>query len=489
MPSPFRVSLLPVLLLAATAAGLTVVTPAQSARDRNVKAYEKARKLELIEMGQRHVDIGWSMRKSGLNQQVIYQFVRAKELSEGEHLMAGRMIGIVRAYGDAFWRKARKKATRKALVYYTKRAADAEERDQRAHAKLARLAERAHMDDTARHHWRRALELGAELEITSRGAKIGRQKVGEAHVEWLTAQTIEVDGERKFDYASVMATGGGAPPGPNGTPRAPQFRPLPKLLGFREASTDAVVLRTDLPKARAEELCALGTALCEPLAERLEGLPVGKLHVLVFGKRSDYDAYLQARGHGDATVARGLCDYGGRQAMLCAEGLEAADLHALLLHELTHLYFWCCSPVRMPDFYAEGLAETFGGQGTFVWDGKALTVGGPMRRDRVDAVKKAPLPLRDLVAANALQLLGSDHDKAMVFYTQAQLLQRFLATPDCPWRARFGWWEDECRGALRGTESTLRQGSVAPAEQSFQRLFGEDLGDLEKAFFAWLAEQ
>ena len=52
-----------------------------------------------------------------------------------------------------------------------------------------------------------------------------------------------------------------------------------------------------------------------------------------------------------------------------------------MLHELSHLFWFGCAPVAMPDWYAEGFAESFGGQGTFTWDGAKLAIGGLMRRD------------------------------------------------------------------------------------------------------------
>ncbi|MCR9247168.1 MAG: hypothetical protein NXI31_19215 [bacterium] len=467
-----------VVLLAGGVAAWADGAVAQSARDQNVKAYEKARKTELVEAGQRHVDLGWSMRKSGLQQQVTYEFMRAKELSEGEHYMAGRVLGIIRAYGDAFWRKARKKPTRASLVRYRKKAAALAVKDQRGQARLAKFAQKARLDDKARGHWRRALELGAELDITKKGAKIAGQKVANEHVDWLQGLTIEVDGKQKFDAAGASAAGA-----------RPAGRKAPALAGFREASSDLLVVRTDLDAKVCKELCAIGTALCEPLSKRLDGLPARTLRLLVFEKRADYDAYLAARGHGDAVVARGLCDYGAQQAMLCAEGLAPADLHAIALHELTHLFFWGCTPVRMPDFYAEGLAETFGGQGTFTWDGKKLTTGGAMRQDRVDAVKAAPLPLREMFRVDTLQLLAKDRDRALVFYAQAQLFLRFVQRREAPWRERFAWWENECRGALKGTTAPSRFGSPEATAAAFDRLFREDLDALETAFRAWLAEQ
>jgi len=378
------------------------------------------------------------------------------------------VLNVVRSYGQAFWRKSRKKPSRAALASYKKRAEKIERDDQKGQARLAKTAQKARLDDRAREHWLAAMQLGAELQISAKGAKIGGQKVAPEHVEWLQGQTITVGGTKTFDRAGAKA---------------------PKLDNLVEAKSDWLSVRTDLGDKVAKELCALGTALCPPLQERLAGLPVRSLRLLVFAKRTDYDGYLAALGHGDATAGRGLCDYGSYQTLVCAEGLSPADLHGLVLHELTHLFFWGASPVAMPDWYAEGLAETFGGQGTFSWDGKKLATGGVMREDRVAAVKAGPIPLSSLFAADVLKLLVSDHDRAMVFYAESQLLMRFLRQPKGAWQKRFDWWENECRGSLAGTNSTARFGDVGPARASFQRLFGEDLDILERAFTVWLAEQ
>jgi hypothetical protein len=102
-------------------------------------------------------------------------------------------------------------------------------------------------------------------------------------------------------------------------------------------------------------------------------------------------------------------------------------------------------------------------------------------------VKKEPLALRLLLAGDPARLLAQDRDRGLRFYAQCWALQRFLRTTDNPWKARFQWWEDECRGALRGVDSTAKYGNPGPAAQSFERLFGKDLDALEKAFLAWLA--
>lgn len=442
--------------------------PAQTERDRNVATYEKAKKDELIAAGQRHVDLGWGIRDTGLRQQSTYQLVRAVEISEGTHQGAAMVLGIVRAYPDAIWRHARKRPTRQSLRSYEKKAALLEVADQKGQVKLAKSAEKARLQDVANAHWLAALRLGAELVVTDKGATVGGEKVDPETLAWLQQQTIAVNGKQL-----VFEPAGGK---------------APKLEGVHEHKNERIVVRTDLPVDTARELAALGAALWEPLVDRLDGSPVRTLQLFVFRKRADYAAYLQSLGHQDAGT-RGLCDYGTYQTLVCAEGLEPADLQAIVLHELTHLFAFGSSPIAMPDWHAEGLAETFGGQGTFLWDGKALKTGGPMRADRVAAVKGAPMPLKELFAADAAQLLANDHERGLVFYAESQLLQRFFGEDGCPWGERFEWWENECRGKLPGAASTARLGDPAPARAAFDKLFGQDLDALEKAFLGWLEKQ
>jgi hypothetical protein len=136
----------------------------------------------------------------------------------------------------------------------------------------------------------------------------------------------------------------------------------------------------------------------------------------------------------------------------------------------------------MPDWYSEGFAESFGGQGTFAWNGKALTVGGLIRSDRLDAIQKDPMTLAQILAGNAMNLLSQNHDKAMRFYAMSWALQRFLMTGDNQLRKRFLDWEAKCRGELLGSQSTWNFGSAGLAE------FRRDMPLTEKAFQAWLAD-
>lgn len=460
-----RHSVVRLVVLAACAAGIT----AQSVNEMLVRDYEKKRKDELIATGQRHVDLGWSIKDKGLIAQATWQFVRAVELSEGTHQGAAMVLNIVRTYEDAFWKKRRKKPQKGALAAYEKRAAAIDREDQKGQIDLARAAQKAKLNGRLTEHLLAALRLGAEVEFGPKGAKIGGLSLDAEFATWLQEQTVErKDGKRRFEPAGQRA------------PRVPDVT---------EVEDDRLVVRTDLPGDAAARLHALGSALLPHLEQRLDGAPVRPLGLFVFRRRADYDAYLDACGHGAAKGGAGLCDYGTFQTLVCAEGLGADDLHALVLHELSHLFFFGTSPVAMPDWYAEGFAESFGGQGTFTWDGKLLAIGGPMRADRLAPVVEEPMPLAELLVADAAALLAQDHERGMRFYAQCWALQRYLSTTDNPWRARFEAWEDKCRGALPGSQSTSRLGDKGPAAQAFTAEFGDDLARLEADFRAWLARQ
>ena len=455
--------------IAAAVLVLAGAIAAQSVGEMLEKEYQKLRKEELLAAGQRHVDLGWSIRDKGLQQQATLQFVRAVDVSEGTHGGAAMVLGIVRNYGEAFWRKKRKVPSKAGLAEYEKNAAKIEVEDRKGQIKLAKAAQKAKLDARMKEHWLQALRLGAEVEVVKNVGKIDGETVPLELLAWLQEQTVAVNGDkRRFEV-----TGGKAP----------------KLAGLREVKSERLIVCTDVAGDLAERLHALGTAHWPRLQERLEGAPVRPLRLFVFGKRDDYVAYLKACGHEGASAGSGLCDYGTFQTLVCAEGLAADDLNAMVLHELSHLFFFGCAPVAMPDWYAEGFAESFGGQGTFLWDGKQLTLGGKMRQDRIDAVKKAPMPLRDLFAGDAAKLLATNREQGMLFYAQSWAFQRFVLQPDGPWRERFQWWEDECRGALLGAESTARLGDPKPAKAAFDKLFTPDLDKLEKAFLEWLAKQ
>jgi hypothetical protein len=439
---------------------LLAAAPAQSAAEMIGKEYERRRDDELAEAGQRHLRLGSWARDQGLVPQATAQFLAAVDVSKGKCPGATTVLSVMRAYGDAFWTKKRQRPPRALIAEFERRAAAVDKDDRKAHRELAQRALKARRQDASKEHWLEVLRLGGELEVDPKGVwRLDGERVPDELAEWLQQQTTRVNGDRPV----FEAAGGGAP----------------RLPDAKEHACDKLAVRTDLPGDASKELHALGVALWPHLQERLDGAPTRRLRLFVFHKRSDYAAYLKARGREADAVAPGLTDYGTSQTLVCAEGLAPEDVHALVLHELSHLFFFHVAPAAMPAWYAEGFAETFGGQDTFAWDGKKLTVGGLLRRDRIDDLKQNPIPVADLVAGGGHDVLyGQDRQRAHRFYAASWALQRFLLDPACQWNARFLHFEQKCRGQVLA--------STQACDAVFQSLFGQDLAKMQEAFTTFL---
>lgn len=445
----------------------TTTLVAQSARDVKRRDYEKRLQEHRVEAAQRYVEIGWWARKAGLVPQATTQFLRAAEAGKGEHQMADRLVGLMRSLGDGFWRARRKKIPRAMVAEHDRRVIAADRRTRREHVQLAQQALAIERVDEAREHCQQAMRLGAEIEVDAKGASLDTLALPAELAGWLREHTVATAAGRVV-YEAAAAAGG------------------PRLQGLHEAGSERVIVRSDIDAATSERLHALATALLPHLEERLEGAPTRPLVLLVFARRTDYDGYL--RSLGVPSAGAGLAEYGSFQTIVCAEGKGEPELHALVLHELSHLYFFGVAPAAMPDWYAEGFAESFGGQGSFTWDGKVLAVGGPLQPDRLMRVKQAPMTLAQFFAADAERLWATDRQAALDFYAQAWALQRFLRSDGCRWRQAFADWEAECRGGAVGAVSSRRFGDRQPAQALFDRRFGAEVAALEQAFVAWLQQ-
>jgi hypothetical protein len=447
------------LLVATFATGAV----AQTGRDLKVTEYEKQLHAHCVEMAGIYVNIAFDAHKAGLVPTASTNYLRAAEVGKGQHQMADQLLGSMRALGDKFWRKPRKVSSQQ-VAQFARRVREADRVTRKSHLNLARLALGIDREDDAREHCLQAIRLGAEVSVDPKGtSKLDKITLPDALAKWLLEQTVQTaSGERVFEAAAGRGL---------------------RLQGLQEQRSEQLVVRTDLDARQCQQLHALGMALLPHLEARLEGTSPRQLVLLVFGKRADYDAYLKSLGI--ASAGAGLAEYGSFQTIVCAEGKGDGELQSLILHELSHLFFFGTAPAAMPDWYAEGFAESFGGQGTFAWDGKVLTMGALMQRERLQAAQAALLPLRELLAADAETLWRTDRDKAVQFYTQAWAFQRFLRSADCPWREDFDAFEAQCRGGALGAVAG-KAGDRKPAQTLFDERFGKQLDAIEKAFHAFL---
>jgi hypothetical protein len=298
--SSLRIRTLASLLVVVSAAVAQSPSPAALAE------FEKRRTKVLAEAGQRHLELGSWARDAGLVPQATTQFLRAVEVSEGKNPGASTVLGVMRGYGDAFWKRKVARPSKATLDDYARRAASIEARSRKEHVELAERAGRLELLDRAREHWRTALELGAELAVDERGGfRIDKKKVEAELAPWLQElSTKDTTGKPRFEAAGARA---------------------PRLAELAVHEDPALQVRTDLPGDAAQRLHALGSALLPHLRERLDGVPPRQLVLVVFGKHADYTAYLEACGMADAKVARGVTDYGTFQSLACAQRRERRD--------------------------------------------------------------------------------------------------------------------------------------------------------------------
>jgi tetratricopeptide (TPR) repeat protein len=126
-----------------------------------------------------------------------------------------------------------------------------------------------------------------------------------------------------------------------------------------------------------------------------------------------------------------------------------------MVHEMSHLYYFRVSPAaHAPSWYAESMATYFEG---FTWDGKAykFTFVSESRLPFVrDAMKgKRHIPLKDMLSGDALALINSDSQKALLFYAECWSLNYFLSNTDSkPYREA---WAEYRKSVAGGGAKTL----------------------------------
>ncbi|MHC5012114.1 MAG: hypothetical protein ACYTG6_14400, partial [Planctomycetota bacterium] len=265
---------------------------------------------------------------------------------------------------------------------------------------------------------------------------------------------------------------------------------LPEVKEIHETESERIRVRTVRGAEEASRLLKLTEALLPYLEEDTGGRPTRRMNVFVFGTRRGFETYLDAAELGSHKVATGVADGARFVALVCGEGLDETSVGEVTCHELSHLFQFGVTPAVLPSWHREGFAETWGGPGTLSWNGEALEAGGMLAEHRLAPIRtdEGYIPLRDLLAGDALALLGSDRTRGSNFYAESWAFLRYMrhaAEEDV--RERFHRWEVMCRGAALGAEpGKPNQQDSEPAALLFERMFAADLPAIEAGFREWL---
>jgi hypothetical protein len=190
--------------------------------------------------------------------------------------------------------------------------------------------------------------------------------------------------------------------------------------------TDHVVLRTDVPFARARELAAVAqrhvTAVLDAFGEALDlHLPADPLPVVVAARRSEYDRLLAARAPGGADWGAFYVAADGR-VYACDEprGQGGLSVVADLRHEMTHALLDLGRP-------EEGRARMFVRPQFWLWEAVAIWTEGlgdpPGARHGTERFERfrrrlawdQAVPLAELFALRQADFQGRHYDQSASF--------------------------------------------------------------------------
>ena len=445
---------------------------AQARKEAAIEAFKEERERVLIACGQRHLEYGLELRKQGLTLQAATQIVLGVDASRGRNDTAEFILRLMRQFEDAFWKRKLGKPSAEKLAAYERRAAKLRQQDLEDLLGLVRFADRKKLAEQA---W----EELADVLLAQDEPLVFDEK-----------GTLLVAGERLDGPLAERARREAVEIGGKPYPRDTFLRRVPGVLRLFEVTSPTLRVRSTASQEEAARVHAAASALLPDLCVELGILPERRLQLVVLDRRRDYGAYLDIAGLSDHRAADGFADRAAGTAVLCSEGSTPEYVLGLALHELTHLVQLTASPAAFPSWYLEGSAEAYGGEGTFSFDGTTLTTRGPMSRARLDELRAAPLPLRELLAGDALAFLARDKAAARRFYAQSWAFLRFLETGAGPEIAeRLERWRTMCLGSILGADlfKPYAMDRSASAEL-FLELFEKDLARLEGEFGAWLAK-
>ncbi|MCP5021777.1 MAG: hypothetical protein GY930_08360 [bacterium] len=425
----------------------------------------------LIEAGHRHLKLGVWCRNKGLNSQATMEFLRAVEVAEHQHPGAKKVLDIMQGYGDAFWQKRRKSFPKGLLSNYEKRLEKVLQKNAKERLGLAKWATEFGLKE-GEHEFRALVALkDAPLEFDKKERiKIAGGTVPKELSKVIREEAVKIN-ERLWLRDEFLAL-------------------LPDVEAIQEVETKRIRVRTTGSTGQAQQVLDACTALLPVLAKDTGAQPTERLQVFLFSKEGEYAAYLTASGMTQFQNAKGFAMSSSRTAYLNTFAISDGDVRALALHEVTHLFVFGFTRTRMPDWYNEGFAETYGGQGCHTLDEATFEFHQVMVPHRLARLRSGEglIPLKDLLTAKALTRRANP-EQGLDFYAQSWAFLRFLrigAGGDA--RKKLELWEAICRGKALGAvlDKPTESADVLPAQALFAELFDSDLVELEADFLIFL---
>ncbi len=441
-------------------------------REEQARAELAARRLAiLVEAGTARAKVGVWCRDAGMVAQASAEFIRADEVAEGKNIWAQRILMFMRKLDDKFWKGKLEKPSAGMIRAYEKRAKKAQHEYERARLRLAAWADKKGLEEEAYEEYRAVVRLSDDsVHVDDDGLVVVEAgKVPEAYSKRLLADAVTIDGKPRVRDAFLE--------------KAPEVKEV------FEASNDALLVRSDVSQDLVDGVCRVCTALLPFLEADLGGRPTQRMKLFLFKERKSYEAYCEAAGLGSHKAAAGVADGATFAAVIAAEGIDGDGLTGVAMHEMTHLFQYGVTPTVMPSWFNEGFAETYGGTGTWSWDGTKLTAGGRMPPERITplAGDTVYIPLDDLLRDDALKLINENRQSARVFYDEAWAFLRFLRHGEPDLQQRFERYTLMCLGAALGAKAgEYHNRDATDARAFFQSTFGPDLPQIEDAFRAWL---
>jgi hypothetical protein len=204
-------------------------------------------------------------------------------------------------------------------------------------------------------------------------------------------------------------------------------------------------IRTNESEAFAKDLASL----MEPAYEAYKAFYGGeepklpskeKMTLFAFRTYEDYRKYCVEAKAEDHLGAAGFATSTSTTVVGWNKTGNRVQFLQTMAHEGAHLFWYRVAPAgKAPSWFAEAMATYFEG---FDWDGKSWKFGGvpdsrlPRIRDAMQEGKH--IPLADLWKGDALALINSDSQKALLFYSECWALNYYLSeTENKTYRAAF----------------------------------------------------